>query len=164
MNKRTADSMKCALLVLRQVYTAARRLWPAHNDHESMVVKIDVAALKTKSLEQFHENASDLVWILAKQNEIEGSVKLVNVKEDTSVLKLIQHAMLVTVIDVHQAMLVFDARQLSLAGNQAMLVCDAPTEQMGNQVGHLPSQVCVRPAQCAEASGERRGNLRDFTR
>ena len=111
--------MKCALLVLRQVYTAARRLWPAHNDHESMVVKIDVAALKTKSLEQFHENASDLVWILAKQNEIEGSVKLINVKEDASVLKLIQHAMLV--IDVHQPLRVFDAPKPSLPAGGAEL-------------------------------------------
>jgi hypothetical protein len=118
MNKQDAVSLKCALLVLREVYRASRRLWPVSKDLETVVVKIDVAILKAQSLKQFHKDAADLVWVLAKQNEIEGSVKVINVKDDASALKRIQGTMVV--VNVHQPLLVFDEPVVSVRGSSSV--------------------------------------------
>ena len=72
---RDVGSMSAALGVLHQVYGAARLLWPASAEQQSSTVKVNIAELKAKPVEQVIEGTARTLWIMARLNQCEAAVQ-----------------------------------------------------------------------------------------
>jgi hypothetical protein len=78
-NKEADPERLCAtLLLLTEVLRVTRTLWPLQRELEGTNISVNIAELKTQSIDAVLEAATgDGCFVLVKHNEKEGSVKLV---------------------------------------------------------------------------------------
>eukprot|EP00429_Kryptoperidinium_foliaceum_P013459 CAMPEP_0176042820 /NCGR_PEP_ID=MMETSP0120_2-20121206/21248_1 /TAXON_ID=160619 /ORGANISM="Kryptoperidinium foliaceum, Strain CCMP 1326" /LENGTH=1104 /DNA_ID=CAMNT_0017376229 /DNA_START=55 /DNA_END=3367 /DNA_ORIENTATION=- len=78
MNVESPRGLRAALRVLAEVMRNARQIWPLTREKEGIVVTIQVAELKTQSIEVVLSSAGNRpggCWYLVRYNEREGAVE-----------------------------------------------------------------------------------------